>query len=41
MFKRIMFMYYWTKGEKAMKNGDYALGNECKRKLQKLRKIKY
>lgn len=38
IFKRILFAYYWTKGEKAMGKDDYETANLCKEKLNNLRK---
>jgi hypothetical protein len=40
MLKRIMFNYYWAKGERAMKNGDHVLADKCKVKLNNIRNRK-
>ena len=37
-FKNIRFIYYWTKGEKALKNGDEKTADVCKKKLREIRK---
>ena len=37
LFKRIRFNYYWTKGEKAFRNGDEKTANICKKKLREIR----
>ena len=37
-FKNIRFIYYWTKGEKALMNGDEKTANVCKKKLNEIRK---
>lgn len=34
----IRFKYYWTKGEKALKEGDYIKAKTYKEKLNKVRK---
>lgn len=35
-FKDIRFYYYWSKGEKALKDGDEKTANKCKKKLIRL-----
>lgn len=37
LFNRIRFNYYWTKGEKAFRNGDEKTANICKKKLREIR----
>ena len=36
LFKDIRFYYYWSKGEKALKDGDEKTANKCKKKLIRL-----
>ena len=35
-FKNIRFIHYWTKGEKALMNGDEKTANVCKKKLNEI-----
>jgi hypothetical protein len=35
-FKDIRFYYYWSKGEKALKDRDEKTANKCKKKLIRL-----
>ena len=39
LFKNIRFFYYWTKGERALKNGDEKTANKCKKKLKEIREF--
>lgn len=37
-FKNIRFIYYWTKGEKALMNGDEKTANVCKKETKRNQK---
>ena len=39
LFKNIRFCYFWTKGERALKNGDEKTTNKCKKKLKEIREF--
>jgi len=35
IIKRLLFNYWWTKGEKALKKGDYEMTDCCHEKIRK------